>query len=117
MSQCKRLNFDYCVLEASSHGIDFHRLGGCQFDVAAFTNLTQDHLDYHKTMEAYLNTKLRLFQWLEPNKYAIVNADDPVADCFIKATRAHVLTYGIDKPADIMAKNIVYGIQGTEYTV
>ncbi|MCK5738034.1 UDP-N-acetylmuramoyl-L-alanyl-D-glutamate--2,6-diaminopimelate ligase, partial [bacterium] len=54
MKEMADQNFDYCALEASSHGIDFHRLGGCSFGVAAFTNFTQDHLDYHKTMEAYL---------------------------------------------------------------
>jgi len=110
-------NFEYCVLEASSHGIDFHRLGGCHFDAAAFTNLTQDHLDYHKTMEAYLNTKLRLFRWLEPDKWAIINIDDPVAEHFKNATRARILTYSVQQPADLMVQNIEYGIQGTRYTL
>jgi UDP-N-acetylmuramoyl-L-alanyl-D-glutamate--2,6-diaminopimelate ligase len=90
-------------------------LGGCQFDAAAFTNLTQDHLDYHKTMEAYLNTKLRLFQWLTPEKYAVVNIDDPAGQSFIKATKAHVLTYGLNNKADISAQDIKYSIQGTQY--
>lgn len=108
-------NFDYCVLEASSHGIDFHRLDGCKFDVAAFTNLSQDHLDYHKTMGNYLETKTRLFRWLEKDKYAIINIDDPVAQRFIDATQARILTYGIEKEADVMAKNIQLGIQRTRY--
>ncbi len=115
LKQMADQHFDYCVLEASSHGIDFHRLGGCQFDAAAFTNLTQDHLDYHKTMEAYLNTKLRLFQWLTPEKYAVVNIDDPAGQSFIKATKAHVLTYGLNNKADISAQDIKYSIQGTQY--
>ncbi|MBN1542635.1 UDP-N-acetylmuramoyl-L-alanyl-D-glutamate--2,6-diaminopimelate ligase [candidate division KSB1 bacterium] len=108
-------DFDYVTLEASSHGIDFHRLTGIDFDVAVFTNLTQDHLDYHKTMEAYLQTKLRLFQWLSPQKHAIVNVDDPAGEKFIAATRARVLTYALDRPADITAKNVRLTLQGTEY--
>jgi UDP-N-acetylmuramoyl-L-alanyl-D-glutamate--2,6-diaminopimelate ligase len=110
-------NFDFCVLEASSHGIELHRLAGCQFRAAAFTNLTQDHLDFHKTMDAYRATKLRLFEWLAPETHAIVNIDDPSGKYFIAATSAKVLTYGLQQPADLSAKNIKYGIQGTEYTL
>lgn len=110
-------NLDYCVLEASSHGIDFHRLSGCQFETAAFTNLTQDHLDYHKTMENYLQTKLRLFQWLTAENHAVVNIDDPVGERFVRATQARVLTYGIDNKADLKAENIKLAIGGTQYTL
>jgi len=109
------LNFDYCVLEASSHGIDFHRLEGLDFDVAVFTNFTQDHLDYHKTMENYLATKLRFFGWLSEDKHAIVNMDDPHGIDFKQNTKAQVITYGINTPSDVMAKNIRYGINGTKY--
>lgn len=110
-------NFDYCVLEASSHGIDFHRTAGCEFDVAVFTNLSQDHLDYHHTMEHYLKTKLRLFKGLESKAHAVVNIDDPVGYKFMDATKANVLTYGINAPADIMAKNIQLAINHTNYTL
>lgn len=117
LKQMADRDFDFCVLEASSHGIEFHRLGGCTFQAAAFTNLTQDHLDFHKTMEAYRNTKLRLFHWLAPDKHAIVNIDDPSGKYFAEATKAKLMTYGLQKPADLSAKNIKYGIQGTEYTL
>ncbi len=113
--QMADLDFDYCVLEASSHGIEFHRLAGIDFDVAGFTNLSQDHLDFHKTMDAYLNTKLRLFQWLSADKHAVVNVDDPVGQRFIDATQATVLTYGLDTPADVTARNIEFNIQGTTF--
>ncbi len=73
---------DFCVFEVSSHGIDFHRVDGCQFDVAVFTNLTQDHLDYHGTIENYRRTKMRLFEWLMPDKHAVINRDDGSADHF-----------------------------------
>ena len=117
MKEMADQDFDYCALEASSHGIDFHRLGGCKFGVAAFTNFTQDHLDYHKTMEAYLNTKLRLFKWMAEDDAAVVNIDDPFGHHFVEATKAKVLTYALDKKADIMAKNIEYHIAGTRYTL
>ncbi|MDZ7356264.1 MAG: UDP-N-acetylmuramoyl-L-alanyl-D-glutamate--2,6-diaminopimelate ligase [candidate division KSB1 bacterium] len=106
---------EYCVMEVSSHGIDFFRVHGIHYHVALFTNLTQDHLDYHKTMDHYLHTKMKLFQWLEPNDFGIVNADDPYAKYFLEATKAHRLTYGIYQPADIMAKNINFSIKNTQY--
>ncbi|HOT97463.1 MAG TPA: UDP-N-acetylmuramoyl-L-alanyl-D-glutamate--2,6-diaminopimelate ligase [bacterium] len=105
----------YCFMETSSHGIEFHRLQGCRFRIAVFTNLTQDHLDFHKTMENYLNAKLKLFRWLGAEDYAVINIDDPYGGRFVEATRANVLTYGIFSPADIMAREIHYGISGTRY--
>jgi UDP-N-acetylmuramoyl-L-alanyl-D-glutamate--2,6-diaminopimelate ligase len=109
--------FDFCVLEASSHGIDFHRIAGCKFDIAVFTNLSQDHLDYHHTMDHYLNTKLKLFKALDSHAHAIVNIDDPVGHKFVKATKANILTYGIDNQAEVMAKNIRLSINHTNYTI
>ncbi len=116
-SEMARENFDYCVLEASSHGIDFHRLVGCNFNVAAFTNLSQDHLDYHRTMENYLKTKLKLFGWLQTDDFAIVNVDDGVSDRFIGATKAKVITCGIENDADVMAKDIECQINRTAFTL
>lgn len=109
------LHFDYCVMETSSHGIEFHRLEGCRFNVALYTNLTQDHLDFHKTMENYLNAKLKLFRWLKPGDFAVINHDDAYAADFIGAARAKVITYAIDKTSDVMAKKIQYAINGTRY--
>lgn len=108
-------NCAYCTLEASSHGIDFHRLNSLDFAVAVFTNLTPDHMEYHKTMENYLNVKLRLFKELADDKFAVINIDDPYGETFLKATTANTMTTGIDKPADIMAKNIHYRLDGTDY--
>jgi UDP-N-acetylmuramoyl-L-alanyl-D-glutamate--2,6-diaminopimelate ligase len=107
----------YCFMETSSHGIEFHRLQGCRFRVAVFTNLTQDHLDFHKTMENYLEAKLKLFRWLGAEDYAVINIDDPYGARFVEATRANVLTCGIYSPADIMARDIEYGIGGTRYNL
>ena len=105
----------YCVLEVSSHGIDFHRVDGCDFEVAVFTNLTQDHLDYHRTMENYRRTKMRLFEWLGADKHAVINRDDASADHFVSATRAKVLTYGVKNRADIMAREVRLSVRGTDF--
>ncbi len=87
------------ALEASSHGLDQCRLDGVHLAAAAFTNLTRDHLDYHGTMNAYINAKLRLFTELLPKKApAVLNADDPAFPIFRKAAAAcgaRVLSYGL----------------------
>jgi UDP-N-acetylmuramoyl-L-alanyl-D-glutamate--2,6-diaminopimelate ligase len=106
---------DYCAMEVSSHGIDFHRVHGIDYDVGLFTNFTQDHLDYHKTMEHYLQTKIKLFKWLDRNDFAIANIDDAHAKDFLEATVAQKLTFGIDNPADVMAKDVNFTIKGTQY--
>jgi len=82
------------VIEASSHAIDQRRVAGLDVDVAAFTNLTQDHLDYHGTMERYASAKAELFSWLKPGALAIVNADDPahermLEDCGSRTLPVH----------------------------
>lgn len=108
-------DIDYCVMEVSSHGIDFFRVHGIDYNVGLFTNLTQDHLDYHKTMEHYLQTKIKLFKWLDRNDFAIANIDDHHAGDFLSATVANKLTFGINKKADVMAKEIKFSIKGTDY--
>jgi len=106
---------EYCAMEVSSHGIDFFRVEGVNYNVGVFTNLSQDHLDYHKTMELYLQTKKRLFQWLEPDDYAIANIDDPHGQEFLDISVAKKLSFGINNKADVMAKDIKLNIKGTEY--
>lgn len=86
------------AMEVSSHGLDQGRLNGVEFDVAVLTNLTQDHLDYHKTMEAYQAAKAKLFEW--PSlKASVINYDDPfgkkLADK-LNAEHKHVITYGVE---------------------
>jgi UDP-N-acetylmuramoyl-L-alanyl-D-glutamate--2,6-diaminopimelate ligase len=106
---------EYCAMEVSSHGIDFFRVEGVNYNVGLFTNLSQDHLDYHKTMDVYLQTKKRLFQWLEPGDYAIANIDDPFGQEFLDVSVAKKLSYAINNKADIMAKQIELTIKGTKY--
>ncbi|NGX38298.1 MAG: UDP-N-acetylmuramoyl-L-alanyl-D-glutamate--2,6-diaminopimelate ligase, partial [Chlamydiae bacterium] len=90
------------VMEATSHGLDQNRLGEIDFDVALFTNLSPEHLDYHHDMEQYRLAKEKLFQGLSEDKWAIFNADDKA----IFTTRAKMFTFGIHKPADLMAKQV-----------
>ncbi|MDE2180697.1 MAG: UDP-N-acetylmuramoyl-L-alanyl-D-glutamate--2,6-diaminopimelate ligase [candidate division NC10 bacterium] len=112
------LGADSVVMEVSSHALALHRVDDCEFDVAVFTNLTQDHLDFHGTMEAYRNAKLSLFEGLgagstkTTEKAAVVNLDDPAADLFLGATRVRRYTYSVERPADLSATDIDMGPDG-----
>jgi len=109
------------VMEVSSHALVYGRVHGTDYNVAVFTNLTQDHLDYHKTMEEYRKAKGLLFSQLgnafshgNP-KFAVLNADDPASEEFAMLTSAHILTYGIDNHADLQATNISMTASGTSF--
>lgn len=94
---------EYVVMEISSHALDLKRIEGLNFDVCAFTNLTEDHLDYHKTMENYLNCKLTILNYLKKNGVMIVNADDEASKKFEERYDG-VKTFGLGK-ADYVAKD------------
>jgi UDP-N-acetylmuramoyl-L-alanyl-D-glutamate--2,6-diaminopimelate ligase len=111
------------IMEVSSHALELGRVHGCDFDIALFTNLTQDHLDFHKTMERYKHAKSLFFSQLgnayiegRP-KFAVLNADDEATEDFTKWTAAHVLTYGIEQHANIRATDIKITSKGTEFTL
>lgn len=112
-----------CVMEVSSHALALHRVEGCEFDVAVFTNLTQDHLDLHQDMEKYLESKLKLFSGLAAPgaergaKYAVINADDIYAARFKEAAGGTVYTYGVKGPADVWAEDIRVNARGVNFTV
>ena len=106
---------DTVIMEASSHGIELERVAGIDFKAAAFTNFSQDHLDFHGTMEEYLKSKLRLFQGLSERAGCVVNVDDPASKNVIEATRASLVTFGLLKPAQITARNVEYSLQGTKF--
>lgn len=110
------------VLEVSSHALKQHRVTGCEFDGAVFTNLSQDHLDFHVTWEDYLASKVKLFSHLQigeksGTKYAIINADDKVAPEFIKAAQVPVWTYAVKEKAMVKAENIKILPHGTNFTI
>lgn len=95
-----------CALEASSIGIEQGRVDAIDFDVAMFTNLTHDHLDYHGTMKNYFEAKKKMFDHLKPEAIAITNVDDPYGLKIVEDCQCHILTYGIDHDADYQATNI-----------
>ena len=108
---------EYMVIEASSHAIDQRRLAGIKFKAAAFTNLTGDHLDYHKTMENYLNAKAKLFTELGQESFAILNAEDLASKKIAAKTTAKKLFYGIDTDTEISAAIESMDINGTVFTI
>lgn len=106
------------AMEVSSHALEQNRVGGCVFKGAVLTNLTQDHLDYHITMDNYFDSKAVLFKGLEKGTFAVVNADDDYSRRFIDVMPegVKVLTYGIKNSADVMAKDIEFSLSGVEFT-
>ncbi|HEY6008385.1 MAG TPA: UDP-N-acetylmuramoyl-L-alanyl-D-glutamate--2,6-diaminopimelate ligase [Geobacteraceae bacterium] len=106
------------VMEVSSHALEQRRVDGCRFDVGVFTNLTRDHLDYHRDMENYLTSKLRLFsELLRPDatkarRCSVVNSDDPYAERFVAGSAAPVLTYGLGSGAQVTAREIDFSVDG-----
>ncbi|HVA25807.1 MAG TPA: UDP-N-acetylmuramoyl-L-alanyl-D-glutamate--2,6-diaminopimelate ligase [Chloroflexota bacterium] len=98
----------HAVLEATSQGLEQERLRGCEFDVAAVTNVTSDHMDWHKTRENYLAAKRRLFQQLRPSGAAVLNVDDESLEYFRAAVPGRTLTYGIRDSADFRATDVGY---------
>lgn len=115
----------YCIMEVSSHALELGRVKGCRFKTALFTNLTQDHLDYHHTMENYRAAKGLLFSRLgnefsedeSSRRHAVLNADDPASEEFRRLTSAQVITYGVEHKADVSAADIRITPDGTSFTV
>jgi UDP-N-acetylmuramoyl-L-alanyl-D-glutamate--2,6-diaminopimelate ligase len=101
LSEMVGLGASHCVMEVSSHALALNRTEGCEFAAAAFTNLTQDHLDFHENMDAYFQAKLRLFTSLSPEAWAIVNSDDARGVEIVRKTRARVITTGFSELANV----------------
>ncbi|WP_306981117.1 UDP-N-acetylmuramoyl-L-alanyl-D-glutamate--2,6-diaminopimelate ligase [Alkalicoccobacillus murimartini] len=111
-------NVQTAVMEVSSHALHHGRVRGCDFDIAVFTNLTPDHLDYHETMDKYLFAKSLLFSQLGntyEGKTAVINIDDLSGPRLAQLTTADIITYGIRKPADIRARDIKSTPEGTTF--
>ena len=113
--QAKRENVEYAIMEVSSHGLSQYRVEGIDFSYAIFTGLSQDHLDYHRTMNAYFNAKARLFKMLSKDAFAIINIDDHYAHRLIKLIKAKIVTYGLSRKADFSASQIHKDINGTDF--
>jgi len=106
---------NFMVLEASSHALSQNRLAGVDFAAAAFTNLTGDHLDYHKTKADYLAAKMKLFEGLSEEATAVLNKQSPEAKEVAARTKAKVLWYAVDEEADIVGRTRSIGIDGTQF--
>lgn len=115
---------DYVIMEVSSHALALNRVAGCDFNVAMFTNLTQDHLDFHKTLEQYALAKADLFARLasaencKPNRAAVINLDDKAAKVMLDAAQGvKTITYGIHSDADVRATDIRVTGSGTSFKI
>jgi UDP-N-acetylmuramoyl-L-alanyl-D-glutamate--2,6-diaminopimelate ligase len=103
------------AMEVSSHSLDQRRVDGLEFDAVVFTNLTRDHLDYHKTMDAYFKAKARLLDYLKRDGAAVINADATEWSALAPASR--VVTFGVRTDADVRARNVRYTSEGSEWTL
>ncbi|MDE0087698.1 MAG: UDP-N-acetylmuramoyl-L-alanyl-D-glutamate--2,6-diaminopimelate ligase [Candidatus Poribacteria bacterium] len=115
--QFKENGVKYVTMETSSQGLALQRLAGLTFDTAVFTNFTQDHLDYHQTMEVYLKAKLMLFEQLGEASFAILNGDSPVAERIAQVCLdSEFLMYGFGENADLHAEDIRYSHNRLTFT-
>ncbi len=115
---------EYLVMEVSSHALALARVAGCEYDTAVFTNLTRDHLDFHKTEADYLAAKAMLFTGLSKGgrdtpakapKTAVINLDDPASVYIIGQTQVPIVTYSVQKDADLRAHDIEIHSKGCRY--
>lgn len=104
---------EYAAMEVSSHAADQHRIAGLTFAGGVFTNLTRDHLDYHKTFDAYLAAKKSFFDMLPPEAFALTNIDDKVGEVMLQNTRAKKLSYSLRAMADFRGRIIESHLDGT----
>ena len=122
LNEMRDKKVDFVVMEVSSHALSENRIAGIEFDTAIFTNLTQDHLDYHKTMENYRDAKAKLFEIVsragtKPNKNAVINLDDEAGAVMLEHTLCNKITYGIESNCDLRAVDVNVKAEGTSLTV
>ncbi|WP_314536907.1 UDP-N-acetylmuramoyl-L-alanyl-D-glutamate--2,6-diaminopimelate ligase [uncultured Selenomonas sp.] len=122
LAEMRTRGMDAVVMEVSSHALALGRVAGIEFDTAVFTNLTQDHLDFHKTMENYARAKAHLFELVsapgaKEGKTAVLNADDAASETMRAYTHCPIITYGVDHPADLTAQDVQLACDGMELTL
>lgn len=103
---------EYVVMEVSSHALELDRVYGCHFDVGIFTNLTQDHLDFHGTMENYLNAKAKLFDMCDRG---VVNFDDDGGKKIVSGAKCGILKAGMGEDCELRAENVHITARGTDF--
>lgn len=105
-------NVSHTIMEVSSHALALKRVSGVRYRIGLFTNLTQDHLDFHKTFENYIEAKAKLFNMCD---IGIINKDDPYADAMMEAGDCQYYTFAIDQPADFKGENIIITSAGVDF--
>ena len=108
---------EYCFMEVSSHAVHQHRITGLEFVGAGFTNITHDHLDYHKTFAEYIRVKKAFFDGLGKEAFALVNSDDKNGMVMLQNTAAKKVTYALKTPADFKGKVIENELTGLIMTI
>lgn len=117
LSKMVKAGCTYCFMEVSSHAIVQRRIAGLDFAIAIFSNISHDHLDYHKTFDEYIRAKKLFFDHLPKSAYALVNVDDKRGRVMVQNTKAEVKTYGIRLMADFKAKVLSNTLQGLELDI
>ncbi|MDP2928465.1 MAG: UDP-N-acetylmuramoyl-L-alanyl-D-glutamate--2,6-diaminopimelate ligase, partial [Candidatus Omnitrophota bacterium] len=105
------------VMEVSSHSLDQGRVDHLLFDVGIFTNITKEHLDYHKTIDKYFDAKARLFHKLKKNGVAVLNNDDSMVAGLKRRIKSDLITYGLNHKSDVMAHNIRLSVDSSIFTI
>lgn len=117
LAQMVSADLTHVVLETSSHALSQHRVKGLNFAVGIFTNITQDHLDYHKNMDDYFQAKSILFKDLSENSTAVLNADEDCFDKLKNLTKAKIIGYSIEKESDVYATDIDSNLNGSSFVL
>lgn len=117
LAQMVKAGCSYCFMEVSSHALVQHRVTGLQFTGAIFTNITHDHLDYHKTFDEYIRAKKLFFDNLTKNAFALVNADDKRGSVMVQNTKAKTFTYALRTVASFKARILDNSIQGLQLEI
>ncbi|MHC4716204.1 MAG: UDP-N-acetylmuramoyl-L-alanyl-D-glutamate--2,6-diaminopimelate ligase, partial [Planctomycetota bacterium] len=117
MAEAADAGATHAIMEVSSHALDQHRVEGIEFDAAVFTNLTRDHLDYHRTVEQYAAAKRRLFALLAPDGTAVLNRDDDHAESMVEGVGAARLWYGLSAAARMRARIAEMGVGGSRFGI
>lgn len=123
LTQMEEAGCKACVMEVSSHALEQGRVNGINFNIGVYTNLGRDHLDYHRTIDNYLDSKTRLFRNLSRDSWAVINVDDPYSSNILQNTLANVIGYGIGNVSSanirfkIKAKGIRFSDSGMRFSV
>lgn len=117
-------DISHVVMEVSSHALEWHRVSGCEYDIAVLTNVTEDHLDFHQDFDSYLSAKTKLFSQMggrfakmDKPRAAILNRDDPSYAYIAQRTPVQQVSYAVQRKADVYAENTTMDITGSRFTV